>query len=111
MRGTDIACRRPETRCQSLGFAFTGEVPAMHQISYAVERARAIFDRCRRSATMFGAGYRRPKRPGSGGFTRPIDNHEVLTVVLFSVIAILSALDFMLACPDLGVVIAQYNQF
>ena len=83
----------------------------MRQISYAVERARAIFDRGRRPATVFGSGYRRPKHASSGGLIPPIDNHEVLTVVLLSVIAILSALDFMLACPDLGVVIAQYNQF
>lgn len=83
----------------------------MHHFSYAVERAQTVIDRSRRPATALGGGYRQPKRPSSGGFIPPVGDQDVLTIVLLSVIAILSALDFMLVCPDLGAVIAQYNQF
>jgi hypothetical protein len=44
-----------------------------------------------------------------GGFIPLIG--DVLPLMLFLIIAVLSALDFMLACPNLGAVIAQYNQF
>ena len=83
----------------------------MYQVSYAVERALAVIDRGRRQPTEFGGAYRRPKRPSSGGFIPPVGDQELLTIVLLLVIAILSALDLMFACPDLGAVIAEYNQF
>jgi hypothetical protein len=38
-------------------------------------------------------------------------NPEFLTVVAFSAIGILAMLNVMLLFPDLGTLIAQYNQF
>lgn len=83
----------------------------MHHFSYAVERARTVLYRSRRRETGLDGGYRRAKRPSWGGFIPPIGDPDMLTIVLLSVIAILSVLDLMLFCPDLGSVVAQYNQF
>jgi hypothetical protein len=83
----------------------------MHHFSYAVERLRAVIDRSRGPATARGRDYRRPKCPNSGAFIPPIGDQDVLTIVLLSVIAILSRLDFMLVRLDLSAVIAKYNQF
>ena len=81
---------------------------AMHYFRHAVERARTVIGHSRPVTEL---DYRQKKRSSSGGFSPSTGDHDVQTIVLLSVIAILSMLDFMLFCPDLGAVIAQYNQF
>lgn len=44
-------------------------------------------------------------------FVEVITDPELLTVVAFSLIGLLLALNFMLRFPDFGAVIEQYNQF
>ena len=44
-------------------------------------------------------------------FVAAITNPDILLVTAFSLIGILLTLAFMLRFPDLGAVIAQYNQF
>jgi hypothetical protein len=45
------------------------------------------------------------------GFIPPTLDQDRLTIILLMIIMVLSGLDFMLRFPDLGAVIAQYNQF
>lgn len=45
------------------------------------------------------------------GFARPAIDQDSLTIALLLIIAALSALNFLLRFPELGAVIASFNQF
>ncbi len=57
----------------------------------------------RRSTRLSGATERT--------LTLPAIDQDRLTIILLSIIVVLGALNFMLRFPELGAVIASYNQF
>lgn len=48
---------------------------------------------------------------GERGFARPAIDQDSLTIALLLIIAALSALNFLLRFPELGAVIASFDQF
>jgi hypothetical protein len=57
------------------------------------------------------SGNLRPKSARWPGIIPPTIDQDRLTILFLMTIVILSTLNFMLRFPDLGAVIAQYNQF
>ena len=64
-----------------------------------------------KSAAKSGRAGARLSNAGQRRFTLPVIDQDRLTLVLLFIIAVLVALNFMLWFPDLGAVIASYNQF
>lgn len=85
---------------------------SVHHGKYADRRARTSLDQSRKPAARTISDDLRPKAARWVGFAPPsIDDQNNLTILLLMTVVILSALNFMLRFPDLGAVIAQYNQF
>ena len=64
-----------------------------------------------KSAAKSGRAGARLSNAGQRRFTLPVIDQDGLTLVSLFVIAVLAALNFMLWFPELGAVIASYNQF
>lgn len=73
--------------------------------------ARTVADRGSEAAAKTGRGERRWSGQGERRFPRPALDQDSQTIALLFVIAVLSALNFMLRFPELGAVIAPLNQF
>jgi hypothetical protein len=85
---------------------------SVHHGKYADRRARTPLDQDRKPAARTISNDLRPKAVRWLGFAPPsVDDQDNLTILLLMTIMVLSALNFMLRFPDLGAVIAQYNQF
>ncbi len=90
---------------------------SVHRRTNADQRAQtslaplAPLDRDRRPAAGIMGSDWRSKSARWPGFIPPLIDQDGLTILLLMTIMVLSALNFMLRFPDLGAVIAQYNQF
>jgi hypothetical protein len=78
---------------------------------HADRLARTSLHQDRKPTARVISGSLRPKSARWPGIIPPAIDQDRLTVLLLMTIMVLSALDFMLRFPDLGAVIAQYNQF
>jgi hypothetical protein len=81
-----------------------------HRRKYADQRVPTT-DADRRSAARADIDHLRLKGARKPGFIPPFIEQNSLTSVLLTIIVVLVALNFMLRFPELGAVIAQYNQF
>ena len=73
--------------------------------------ATTVADRGSEPEAKTGRGERRWSGQEERRFPRPAIDQDSQTVVLLFIIAMLSALNFMLRFPELGAVIAPLNQF
>ena len=73
--------------------------------------ARTAFQRAPKSVAKAGRDGPGWSSAGERKFQWPEIDQDRLTIVSLSIIAVLSALNFMLRFPELGAVIASYNQF
>jgi hypothetical protein len=64
-----------------------------------------------KSAAKSGRSGARLSYAGERRLTLPVIDQDRLTLVSLFIIAVLAALNFMLWFPELGAVIASYNQF
>ena len=78
---------------------------------YADRRARTPVGQDRKPAATTMSGDLRSKSARWLGSIPPTIDANELTIFLLMIIMVLSALNVMLRFPDLGGVIAQYNQF
>jgi hypothetical protein len=61
-----------------------------------------------RSLTL---GIQSPRKLGDHPTTSAEREFELLTIVAFCLLGLLVTLEFMIRLPDLGMIIAEYNQF
>jgi hypothetical protein len=84
---------------------------SVHHPKYADGRARTPMGQDRKPAARTMSGDLRSKSARWPGFIPPVIDQDQLTIALLMTVMVLSGLNFMLRFPDLGAVIAQYNQF
>ena len=78
----------------------------------SVERsAQAAAKRGLKSAAKFSRTAVRSRSPDQRTFALPAIDQDRLTVASLFIIMVLAALNVMLRFPELGAVIASYNQF
>lgn len=70
-----------------------------------------VADRGSEPAAKIGRGESIWSGKGRRRFPRPAIDQDSQTIVLLFIVAVLSALNFMLRFPELGAVIAPLNQF
>jgi hypothetical protein len=115
-----IRCDERHRRCfyrqvvsilQRLPFNREEAAMPVHHGKYADRRARPSLGQDRKPTARVMSGNLRPKSARWPEFIPPIIDQDRLTILLLVTVTVLSGLNFMLRFPDLGAVIAQYNQF
>lgn len=73
--------------------------------------AKAAAERRSKSVAKSSRAAVRLRSPDERAFALPVIDQDRLTMVSLFIIAVLTALNVMLRFPELGAVIASYNQF
>jgi hypothetical protein len=115
-----IRCDDRHSRCfhrpvvsvlQRLLIAREETAMSVHHPKYADRRARTPVDQDRKPAARTISSDLRSKNTRWPRSILPVIDDAELTIFLVMIIMVLSVLNVMLRFPELGAVIAQYNQF